>query len=160
MKRIFLIIFLTLFLFPLPAQAICSVTIVPCGGSDDPCTFCHFFELFNNILELILTCLVPIVAGLMFVLGGLYILVSGVSPETFAKGKTIVTAAVIGLVIIFTSYVVLNSFLEKLEMAEWTGLEDWWEIKCEVAYCGDGILGGIEECDDGNNTGGDGCSAS
>jgi len=33
------------------------------------------------------------------------------------------------------------------------------DTKCEINYCGDGKKGGKEECDDGNNVDGDGCSA-
>ncbi|NUO52737.1 MAG: DUF4215 domain-containing protein [Polyangiaceae bacterium] len=32
-------------------------------------------------------------------------------------------------------------------------------LDCTVPFCGDGIMDGGEVCDDGNNVGGDGCSA-
>jgi len=135
MRKIFLItLLLFLFLVPISTQAaiICDVPpLVPCGrtGTTD-CKFCHIFELLNNIIVYILTCLTPIIAALMMVIGGFYLLIAGASPELFSQAKSIITAAVIGLVIIFVSWVFLNTFLDMIGVAEWTGLGTWWKIKC------------------------------
>ena len=151
MKKIFLVTFLALLFFFLFAGnqifAACPTGIVPCGTSDCPCTFCHFFELIHNIINfLIIPCplnndfpLIPTVAGLMLIIGGLYLLVSGANPETFSKAKSIITATIIGLVIIFIAWVFLNTFLDYIGVAKWTGLRDnpdtpqeegWWQIDC------------------------------
>jgi len=135
MRKIFLItLLLFLFLVPISTQAaiICDVPpLVPCGRAGTPdCQFCHIFVLINNILNYILTCLTPIIAALMMVIGGFYLLIAGGSPELFSRAKSIVTAAVIGLVIIFVSWVFLNTFLDMIGVAEWTGLGTWWKIEC------------------------------
>lgn len=130
---------LFLFLTPVSVWAGCEGPIVPCGGEEDPCQFCHIFELLNNIINYVLTCLTPIVAGFMMVLGGFYFLIAGPRPEKVSKAKSVITAAVIGLVIIFLSWVFLNTFLDMIGVAKWTGffdnpatpeIEGWWQIKC------------------------------
>ncbi len=124
----------TVFLFSAaPVSAICEGPIVPCGG-DNPCQFCHIFVLITNIVNYVLTCLVPIIAGLMIIIGGLYLLAAGASPETLGKAKSVITAAVIGLVIIFLAWVFLNTLLDFMGIADWTGLGTWWEFtdKCPV----------------------------
>jgi len=122
--------FIFLFLSPVSVQAICEGPIVPCGGEGDPCQFCHIFVLLNNIINYVLTCLTPIVAGFMMVLGGFYFLIAGPSPEKVKQANSVITAAVIGLVIIMISWIFLNTFLDMIGVAEWTGLGTWWEIEC------------------------------
>jgi hypothetical protein len=136
MKKTFLIIFsvFSIFFFPVfQVYAICEGPIVPCGGTAGPaCNFCHIFELTSNILNFILTCAAPIVASLMIIMGGFCLLVSGSNTELLAKGKTIATAAIVGLLIIFIAYMSLNTLLASMGVAEWTGLQGGFEIECIV----------------------------
>ena len=109
-------------------------------GDEDPnltgdpdwegCQFCDIFVLGNNIMVYIMTCLAPIVIGLMLILGGFYVMISGVDPEKLKTGKSIITSAIIGLVVIFTSWVIINTFLSTMGIATWTGLRTWWQFKC------------------------------
>jgi len=115
---------------PPPPVGFCQGPIVPCGGASNPCEFCHIFVLINNIINFILTCLTPIAAGLMMVIGGFYFLAAGPSPGKVTQAKSVITAAVIGLVIVFIAWVFLNTFLDMIGVATWTGLENWWEISC------------------------------
>ena len=133
-KSISVLFLAMIFLFSAaPVLAICEGPLVPCGG-DNPCQFCHIFVLIANIVNYVLTCLVPIIAGLMIIIGGLYLLAAGASPETLGKAKSVITATVIGLVIIFLAWVFLNTVLDFMGIAEWTGLGTWWEFtdKCPV----------------------------
>lgn len=126
-----ILFFLFLPLIPSQVQAFCEGPIVPCGRVGTPaCQFCHIFILFNNIVDYILTCLTPITAGLMIIIGGFYLLIAGGSPTLFSKAKSIVTAVVIGLVIIMTSWIFLNTFFTYIGVATWTGLGTWWQITC------------------------------
>ena len=136
MKKIFLIAFLTLFSLSSSAQAICEGPLVPCGRSGTlDCGFCHIFELLSNILAFILTCLAPIMAALMLIVGGFYFLTAGTSPAALSKAKGVVTAVVVGLVIVFASWVFLNTFMTSIGLADWSGvgtdLTNWWEIRCQ-----------------------------
>lgn len=130
---------------PALADGFCQGPIVPCGrAGTPPCQFCHIFTLFNNIINLILTCLAPIIAVLMLIVGGLMFMLShasegGGAPKLFSQAKAAITAAVIGLVIIFVAWVFLNTLFTYMDVAEWTGfldnpdtpeIEGWWKIKC------------------------------
>jgi len=130
-KKIFLIIFLAfLFLSLVPSSS--QAALVPCGGTGQPaCKLCHIFELLNNIFVFLLIPnaeinsnfpLIPTIAGLMLIIGGLYLLIAGASPELFSKAKSILTATVIGLVIVFVAYVFLNTFFMYIGVAKWTRL--------------------------------------
>jgi len=126
-------------LFPIQSFAGCEGPIVPpCAPT---CGFCDLFDLLENILAFVLTCLVPIVGTIMLVWGGFTFLSAGTSPGKIEQAKNIITAVVIGIVIIFVAWVFLNTFLTSIGVAEWTGLVDdteteeveagWWKIECE-----------------------------
>ncbi|XOB41301.1 MAG: hypothetical protein ACKKMW_01035 [Candidatus Nealsonbacteria bacterium] len=153
-KKFFIILLLLVLLVPNKIFAICEGPIVPCGGCAefDPndkticltpqsnCEFCHIFVLINNLLMFVLTCLTPIIGAAMLVWGGFTFLGAGQSPAKVEQAKGIITAVVIGIVIIFVAWVFLNSFLASIGVAEWTGLTDdpateeveegWWRIQC------------------------------
>lgn len=92
------------------------------------CQLCHLFTLINNIIQWVLTIFVPVVAPIFFVIGGLYLLVARGNPETYGKGKTVLTATVIGLIITYAAWVLLNTVLTSLGVAQWTGLGTWWQL--------------------------------
>ena len=128
-KKLLTILLLFASLVPVQAFAGCGGPIVP------PCTpncgFCDLFDLIENILAFVLTCLVPIVGTIMLVWGGFTFLGAAESPTKVEQAKKIITAVVIGIVIIFVAWVFLNTFLTSIGVAEWTGLkEGWWKIKC------------------------------
>lgn len=135
-KNLILLTVLVLFFLFLaePALAICRGPIVPCGHSGNPCKFCHIFVLIANIVNYLLTCIIPIIAALMLIVGGFFLLISGPNPEQLNKAKGILTATVIGMFIIFLAWVSINTLLDFMEIKEWTGLGTWWDWtgKCPV----------------------------
>ena len=144
-KKFFIILLLLFLLVPDKIFAICEGPIVPCGGCAEfnedktecltpqpDCAFCHIFILINNILMFVLTCMIPIVGTIMLVWGGFTFLGAGQSPTKVEQAQGIITAVVIGIVIIFVAWIFLNSFLTTIGVAEWTGLEEgWWNIQCQ-----------------------------
>jgi hypothetical protein len=147
-KKIFLIIFfLFLPFFPFFLEA----GLVPCGTEDDPsteidesqpCQLCHFFVLFKNIIDFLLFKIVPVLAILMLVIGGLMFILAYLSPgevlPTGEKGgpklliqaKKLINSVIFGLIIIFAGWLIVNTFFQIIGVAEWTGLENWWQIPC------------------------------
>ncbi len=141
-----IIILVGFFLFLIPNQT--QAALVPCGGETQPaCQFCHIFVLLNNIFVFLLIPnadinnnfpLVPTIAGLMLIIGGLYLLTAGASPSALGKAKSVITAAIIGMVIIFIAWVFLNTLLSFMGIAVWTGLGTgpggWWDFtaKCPI----------------------------
>ena len=109
--------------------AACPIGLVPCGTPDCPCTFCLFFTLIDNILDFVIFKVLLPVATLMFIVGGFYLLISRGNPEMFNKAKSILTATIIGLVIIFTAFIFIGTFLKYIGLAEWTTniYINWWD---------------------------------
>jgi hypothetical protein len=82
--------------------------LVPCGGSQDPCTWCHFGKLIENIIDFLMYLVFPL-AVLMIVIGGILIMTSGGSSSRFSKGKEMITGAIIGILIALISWMIIDT---------------------------------------------------
>jgi hypothetical protein len=110
--------------------------VVPCGRDCNdpttdwneckPCKLCHFFIMFDRIVDFVLFTLVPPIAVLMFVIGGVMFFLTGGSPESVNRAKSILTATIIGLLIVYGAWLLLNAFFTIIGVAEWTGLQEGW----------------------------------
>ncbi|MFY9457873.1 MAG: pilin [Candidatus Spechtbacterales bacterium] len=118
--------------------------IVKCGLRDDdlettdivesdPCTFCDFFVLFNNILKWVFLIILPTIATLFVLFGGFLLLTSRGNPGQAQKGKDMLIWTLAGYAVIFVGWMVLNSFLSGIGVMEWTGLTGgWWQFSCGI----------------------------
>ena len=111
-KRIFLISFLILVFFSLVPNLV-TAALVTCGDNG-ACTWADFEEMIGNIVHFILFTIVPVVAGLMFVIGGIVLLVSGGSPELKNLGKNIMLTTIIGTVIAYGAWVIIDFILKAI----------------------------------------------
>jgi len=128
-KKIALIVFLGLFF--LIFNSVQAAGLVPCGGpGEDVCTLCHFFVMLDNIIDFLLFRVVPVLGALMIAIGGVMYIISQGKPEMLSRVKNLFTAIIIGLVIIYGAWLIVNLFLTTIGVAEWTGLGTWWEISC------------------------------
>ena len=94
--------------------------LVPCGRRcDDPstairedasCTLCHLFILAKRVVDFLLI-LVISVAILMFVVGGIMLVFAAENPQRANQAKALLTAAVIGLVVIFAAWLIVNALV-------------------------------------------------
>ena len=140
MKTLFLI--LVLFSLLTPALAFATDVeqgLVSCGNDinhngildkEEACRLCNLFQLVNNLVNWVLLVIIPVVAPIFLVLGGIYLLIARGDPGMFKKGKDVLTATIVGLIIIYTAWVLLSTVLAFLGVADWTGLSSWWEIQC------------------------------
>ena len=110
-----------------------------CGGDEKefPCTFCHFFVMLDEIIDFVLFKLVPPIAILMLVIGGAMFMVASFSewggPVTLGQAKQLITSVVIGLIIIFASWIFINLFFQVFGVEQWTGLQQgWFQINCPI----------------------------
>jgi len=126
-------------LIPSLAQA----GLVPCGHTIDdpktpnidesqPCTFCDFFVMTDNILDFLLLPpdgIVFIIAVLMLVVGGVMFFFAGANPNALQTAKRIITSTIIGLVIIYAAFVIVGSILSAIGLADWTTeiYKNWWQ---------------------------------
>jgi len=114
MRKIILLVFLTISAF-LIAQEAFSAGLVPCGGPGEPdCELGHFFEMIDNIIDFFLFTIIPPIAVLMLIIGGLVFLLSGGSPEVANLGKRILRTTIFGLVLAYGAWVIINTILTLL----------------------------------------------
>lgn len=114
--------------------------LVPCGpGTSKPaCELCDLFKLIKNIMDFLLLPpkgIVPIVAVLMIAIGGIMYMVGfggGGGPEMISRAKKLFSSVVIGLLIAYGAWVIVNLFFQVIGVQSWTGLEQgWWKIQCQ-----------------------------
>ena len=128
---VFLITFLLLLLVPL-STATAQDGLVPCGpGTDTNCQLCHLFVLIDNVLQLVMLRIVPALAGLMLIIGGIWFFFSGASEEKKRKAKDIVTSSIIGIAIILSAWVIVNTILVQSGIVDGS-LMFWYEIDCPI----------------------------
>jgi len=139
MRKLFFVIGIcfiaTLFFLPVHAQ----VGLVSCGSVDNPltpsidearpCGFCDIFQLIKTIVDKIMI-FVPIVGALFLAIGGFLFFVGGADPSKVSQANSVIKATIIGLIIIYTSWLFINFFLSFLGVAVFTGPGTWWQITC------------------------------
>ena len=95
-----------------------------CPGGKDA-TYCgnyevnDFISLAINISKWILG-MVGSLSLIMFIYGGVLFLVSTGSTEKISKAKNILVAAVVGLIIVFTSYLIIKFVMNSMGLT-WSG---------------------------------------
>ena len=101
-------------------------SIVPCGTGDNPalCQTCHLFELGHNIVDFLTWNIAGPLAGLMFIIGGFFIVTAGDSPTRRQQGLKIFSSTLWGLAIVFLSWVLINTIISIMGgqgvIAQWT----------------------------------------
>jgi hypothetical protein len=145
---IILILFYSiLLLYPLLPQKVyaqvCPSGFVNCARDCDdpttywndtqPCQLCNLFYMFEKIINFVLFTIVPLAAVLMLVVGGALFIFSAGSPSNVTRAKSIITATVIGLIIVYASWLIINTFFIAIGVADWTGLTTgWFRIDCPI----------------------------
>ncbi|MBU4102748.1 pilin [Patescibacteria group bacterium] len=102
----------------------CLAQILPAPSDDGACpegencggyTLDDFVKIFTNYYSRILG-IIGSIALLMFIYGGIMFLVSAGSSEKVQQAKQIIIGAVIGLVIVFASYTIIQFVFTALEI--------------------------------------------
>ncbi|MBI2036926.1 MAG: TrbC/VirB2 family protein [Candidatus Liptonbacteria bacterium] len=122
-------------LFALPLLSFAQGGLVPCGGPGQPaCTFCHVWELLQNVIQFLIMVAFPI-GAIGIVVGGFFIMTAGGSESRVTKGREIITTAVVGIMIVLVAWVVLNSLFQFLA-GGYVPLRFWNSIQCSTANSG------------------------
>jgi len=163
MKKIFLVVLLIGSLFPLIILAfsnsytVTDVTsglsytatyegFVPCGRTPSviqvdgtmaviiDCSFCHLFVMIDGIVDFVLLKLVPPIATLILIFAGISFYFALGNPEKFRHARSVLLSVVIGLVIIYASWIIINAVMvEIMGAADWVGFgEGWFRIDCPI----------------------------
>lgn len=100
-----------------------------------PCGLCHVFVLGGNIINFFLYpdrsglnkgfAIVPIVATILIVVGGFLLMTAAGDPEKLGKAKSVLTAVVIGLIIIYASWLFLETLFTAIGVIPSFSLKDW-----------------------------------
>ncbi|MDO8577298.1 MAG: hypothetical protein Q7R55_00270 [Candidatus Wildermuthbacteria bacterium] len=115
--------------------------LIQCGGLVQPvCGFCDIFVLGTNIINFFLIptssnngfAIVPLIATLLLVWGGFSLVVAGGNPQAVSSARTVLTAVVIGLIIVYASWIFVNTMFQALGISQWAGLGNWWQIQCNA----------------------------
>jgi len=105
------IILFSIFYFLL-STLIVEAALVPCGTSTTPpCTWCHLMQLIKNVIDFLMYIVIPL-AAVMIVVGGIFIMTAGGSTERVSKGREIVTAAIVGLLIALLSWLIIDTIIK------------------------------------------------
>ena len=105
------LLWLVLFILPLIAFA---KGLVPCGGEEEPaCTVSCFFVLLDNIMNFLLFKISLPLAATAFMVAGIMLVLGG-SEKTIARGKSIFTSTIIGLLLAFGAWLIIDMILGNL----------------------------------------------
>ncbi len=106
--------------------------LVPCGGTGEPtCTFCHFFVMIKTIIDYLLTYIIPGLAVLFLIIGGLIYILSQGSPNLVSLGKNIIMSVVIGFAIVYCSWLIVFTIANMMGVASWVGITSGgWSLNC------------------------------
>ncbi len=142
MKKTFIISGAFLVVLPLlPTQAQ-AVGLVQCGAAGQPaCRLCDIFVLINTIINFFLFptqqnngfAVVPILAMVFLTVGGVFLLVGGGNAKLLSQGRTILTATIVGLIIVYAAWLFVEFLMQSIGVASWTGLGKWWQISCQYS---------------------------
>ena len=131
------VVFSTLiFLFFIPILTNAAILVqpsglVPCGGpNQNECTLCDLLVLVQRVLKFALEMAFLVIIGFI-VYGGFRWIFSLGKEENLKAGQQIITNAIIGLIIILTAWIIVNTVfwaIQKMGGKDYTGT--WYEIEC------------------------------
>ncbi len=96
--------------------AVASAALVPCGpGTAKPsCQFCDLLTLVNKIINFALYDIAIPLSVIFIIYGGFVIMTAGASPERVKTGRSVIKAAVVGLLIALFAWMIINTILTVL----------------------------------------------
>ncbi|MFH1968594.1 MAG: hypothetical protein ABIJ84_04360 [bacterium] len=116
MKKIFWVFFLLTILIPVSAVAQ-SGGLVPCGNSpdgSDACTITDFFIMLGRIYDFLVKWIATPLAILSITIGAVVLMTSAGNPSQATKGKQILMISIIGLVLVFCSWLIIQTLLSAI----------------------------------------------
>lgn len=125
-KKIRVAFALILMIFPVLVSA---GGLVPCGGEgQSPCELCHLFVLFDNIVIFVLRNVVPSIAVLMLIFGGIMFYISAGDPEKMGKAKRLLISTIVGMFIVYFAWGIVVAIFTALGATTWK--DGWYTINC------------------------------
>lgn len=117
-------------MFPTAAS---QAALVPCGGSGQSrCTLCHLIIGIHGVIKYGYRIALTVAIAMITVGGIMYILSRGDSGAT-TKAKTVVSNALIGIIVIFGAWIIVNTTMLLLSAKPNLGVQkatSWDTFKC------------------------------
>ena len=131
LKALICSILLASFLLAIPAAQ--AAGLVPCNGAVagnglPKCEACHILGLIVNITEFLFKQIALPLAGLMFLVGGIMMMLAAGSETRYKKGKEILVNALFGLVIVLAAFAIVNTLI--MFFASGSFSSGWWQVNC------------------------------
>lgn len=122
---------ITPLLFLFSAKISWAAGLVPCSGPN--CQICHILVLISNIALFLVKNVMPSLAGLLFLVGGIMMIAAAGSEERYKKGRQVVINTAIGAAIVLVSWLIVNSLITTIGQAANVpgfNVENWWRPNC------------------------------
>lgn len=85
--------------------------VPPCPPSG--CGWAEFNQLIENVMSFLLTISIPL-AIVVIIYGGFLFMTSGGSEKRIGQGKQAILSAIVGLAIVFGSYIIITTVIRAL----------------------------------------------
>ncbi len=106
------------------------------SAEKDTCRdICNLIETIVHLIYFGMGVILWIVAPILFGVGGFMLLIAGASPEMITKGKKTLSGTVIGVIILISSWLILNTFIYFVGI---TGIGGFGEDSCKLGTEGNG----------------------
>ncbi|MCX6737373.1 MAG: hypothetical protein NTX26_01350 [Candidatus Parcubacteria bacterium] len=129
-KTLIAITLIMMLAIPLFAGAVGETGLVPCAAGE--CNFCDLLTMMQNILNFITKYVLVTGAIIFLVVGGFNMITSGGDARKYKKGWDIIRATLIGIIISFSAWFLVNTVLNILAVKEnGQGMNlPWDKIEC------------------------------
>lgn len=124
-----------------------AASLLPSCAEAGDCNLCDIVGVFINFAALIVEWL-GLLAVLMFIIGGVFIIIAGGNAERLKRGRQILGGTIIGSLLVMTGWLIVNFTLAALLNADFdsvqifptsytdegnpTGGDTWYELACDV----------------------------
>ncbi len=110
--------------------------LVPCGIESDPsrnepCDFCHIFQLVKNLIDFFSFEIAPPLAAGFFTYTGILFLLSKGNANKEKEAKEVATKIVIGLLLIYGAWLIISTLMSLFFSNAGDIKETWWKIECK-----------------------------
>lgn len=99
-------------------------------------SFCDLLKTGQNVMRFGLTLALLVIAPIMFLLGGILIMIARGNKEQYSAGIKTITGAAAGAALILVAFVIVNTFFYLVgRSTEAPGVADqssWFKIQCSV----------------------------
>lgn len=105
------------------------------GAPQKQCqNFCDLLATGQNVLKVGLTIALLVIAPIMFLLGGILMIISRGNKEQYTAGVKTITGAAMGAALILVSFVIVNTFFyfAGLRSGGPVSTSTWFKIQCTV----------------------------